>query len=351
MSGGVDSSVACYEMIQRGYECLGVTLRLHDHKVAGQKGVLCGSAEDAEDAARVCEKFGIPHEIVDSRPAFDREVVRPFIEAYERGMTPNPCLLCNRHLKFGDLLREALARGYDTIATGHYARVERDPETGRYLLKKGLDETKDQSYVLYVLTQEELSHVVLPLGDQRKEDIRRLARELGLATADKPDSQDICFVPDGDYASFIEEQTGTSFEPGPFVNTKGEALGTHRGIIHYTVGQRRGLGIPAEHPLYVIAKDPLTNTVTLGTREELEVKSFVVTGLNLISVDRLTEPARLSVKIRYRQKEQPAVVEQLDESRARVTFDVPQRGVAPGQAAVFYDGDIVVGGGTITGER
>ncbi|MDY3052527.1 MAG: tRNA 2-thiouridine(34) synthase MnmA [Ndongobacter sp.] len=351
MSGGVDSSIACYDMLQAGFNCIGVTLCLHDFKIQGQKGVLCGSAEDARDAAAVCRMLGIPHELMDQRTVFADAVVRPFIEIYERAGTPNPCLLCNRHLKFGALLRAAQERGFDTIATGHYARVEWDAQKERFLLKKGLDETKDQSYVLYMLTQKELAHIVLPLGKKRKADIREQARSLGFQTANKPDSQDICFVPDGDYASFIQEQRGTIFPPGDFLDTQGRVIGTHKGIIHYTIGQRRGLGIAAQEPLYVLDKDAQKNTVTLGPRHELGTRSFVVDELNLISCDALDRPASLSVKIRYRQQEQPATVEQIAPSRARVTFAVPQNGVAPGQAAVFYLGDTVVGGGIISSQE
>ena len=261
--------------------------------------------------------------------------------------TPNPCIDCNRFLKFSALLDKARELGCEYIASGHYARREQDPETGRFILRKGLDPTKDQSYVLYAMTQDQLAHTLFPLGTYTKKEIRQIAQEQGFINADKPDSQDICFVPDGDYASFIEQYTGQASEPGDFVDKEGKVLGKHKGQIHYTIGQRKGLGIAYECPLYVIDKDIASNTVILGPNDALFQKALLAENCNLIAIDKLEAPLRVTAKTRYRQKDVPAVIEPLADGKIKVTFDEPQRAITPGQAVVFYDGDYVVGGGII----
>lgn len=349
MSGGVDSSVAALLMKESGWACMGVTMKLYEADTACLtcRTNTCCSLEDVEDARNVAFRLDMPYRVFNFTADFEDQVIRPFVSAYESGITPNPCIDCNRYLKFDKLYRRARELAYDAVVTGHYARIEQHPDTGRYLLKKALDGAKDQSYVLYMLTQEQLRHTRFPLGGLRKEEVRHRAEAHGFLNARKPDSQDICFVPDGDYASFLRRYTGKHFPPGDFVDVQGRVLGRHRGIIHYTVGQRRGLGIAHETPLYVCAISPEQNLVTLGPREALFAPALLAGKLNLISEERLSAPLRCSVRIRYRQQEQPAVITQLDENTIRVEFDRPQRAVAPGQAVVFYDGDTVVGGATI----
>ena len=319
MSGGVDSSVAAQIMASRGFDCVGCTMRLYENDVIG-KDLLdtCCSLENTQDARSVTEKIGIPYHIVHYENLFTKEVIEPFIDEYLHGRTPNPCIECNRCLKFEHLFSKMKELGCDVLATGHYARTKYDPERGRYLLLKALDPAKDQSYVLYVLTQEQLAHVQFPLGDQDKTKTREIA-----------DSQDICFVPDGDYAGFIERYSGAKCPPGDFVDAQGNVLGRHKGIIHYTLGQRRGLGIPAAHRCYVTKIDPGTNTVTLGTNDDLMKRTLYAGKVNLITVDRIDSPLRCSAKIRYRHKEQPCTA------------------ITPGQSVVLYDGDVVIGGGVI----
>lgn len=353
MSGGVDSSAVALLLHQQGHPFTGVTLKLYENEDVGESVYKpCCSIEDAEDARLVCERLGETHFIYNQTPRFRETVMQHFADSYLQGLTPNPCLECNRSMKFSTVLDKADELGIDLIATGHYAIVEYDEDSGRWLLKKAVDETKDQSYVLYMLDQRELSRTLFPLGKLRKTEVREIAGANELVNAKKPDSQDICFVRDNDYASFIEDYTGEEIVPGDFLNAKGEVIGKHKGIIHYTIGQRRGLGIAAERPLYVISKSAEDNTVTLGFAEELGVTEIEVAGLNMISIERLLEPTRAHVKVRYHQQEQPAVLypfpaEDPKDDRIRVVFDEPQRGVAPGQAAVFYDGDVVIGGGTI----
>ena len=291
--------------------------------------------------------MGIPHEVLPFGERFREQVITPFVEAYRCGKTPNPCIACNRFLKFDALLDAALARGASYIATGHYVRRRVDPSTGRVLLLKGLDASKDQSYMLYGLSQRQLAHALFPVGEYEKSAIRALAEQYRLPNAQKPDSQDICFVPDGDYAAFIERETGELAKPGPLLDTQGRVLGRHRGVIHYTIGQRRGLGIALGKPVFVTALDARENTVTLGDQEALFSKVMTVEGVNWIALERLEAPCRAKVKARYRHREQDALLEPLDDGRVRVTFDEPQRALTPGQAAVFYDGELVLGGGTI----
>ena len=346
MSGGVDSAVSAH-LIRQQYEALGVTMKLHDESdnlIYGENS--CCSNQDIADAKSVCDLVGIPHEVHDFSASFKECVIKDFIDSYKNGSTPNPCVVCNRKIKFEALLKMALERGYDAIATGHYARIEKR-EDGRYLLKKALDLTKDQSYVLYSLTQHQLSHTIFPLGRMTKQDARELAEKIGFTNARKHDSQDICFVPDGNYVSFIERTTGEKFKKGNFVDLNGNILGKHEGIIKYTIGQRKGLGIAFGEPIYVIKKDVINNTVILGRNSDLFGTTLTANNINLISCDKITEPMRVKAKIRYNQKEQPAIVIQLDDDRIQVIFDEPQRAITKGQSVVLYDGDIVVGGGII----
>lgn len=346
MSGGVDSAVSAY-LIKQNHQAIGITMRLHDdtdNLIYGENS--CCSNQDIADAKSVCALVGIPHEVHDFGTSFRECVINDFINCYKNGATPNPCIVCNKKIKFEQLLKMALDRGYDAIATGHYARIEKD-ENGRYLLKKAIDLSKDQSYVLYSLTQEQFAHTIFPLGEMTKNDARALAESIGFVNARKHDSQDICFIPDGDYASFIERTTGETFKKGNFIDLNGNILGTHNGIIKYTIGQRKGLGIALGEPMYVIDKDLERNTVTLARNSELFSSTLTAKNINLISVESINEPMRVKAKIRYNQKEQPATVKQIGENRIRVTFDEPQRAITRGQSVVLYDGDIVVGGGII----
>ena len=340
MSGGVDSSAAALLAVRAGDRVTGVTLRLHDY--GG-----CGSEQDAADAQAVCAALGAEHRIWDARTLFLKEVVDPFAQSYLAGNTPNPCIRCNARLKFGFLLDKALEEGAEYIITGHYARVQYDEARGRWLLKKGLSEQKDQSYVLYTLTQHQLAHLRLPLGEMDKEAVRALAREAGFANCGKPDSQDICFVPDGAYARFIWEHTGHTPEPGDFIDIDGCILGQHAGIECYTIGQRKGVGLSGAHPYYVVAKNADRNTVMLGEDEDLWREDLTTGELNWIAFDALTAPLRCAARTRYHQAETPCTVTPGEEGQAEVRFDAPVRAITPGQAVVFYDGDVVLGGGTI----
>lgn len=350
MSGGVDSSVSALLLREQGYEVMGVTLKLfsdEDIVEAEKEGKTCCALSDVMDARSVSHRLGFEHLVFNFRDNFRECVMKNFAESYLSGRTPNPCIECNRHVKFDKMLRRAMELEYDYIATGHYAVNEYDGKTGRYLLKRPKDRSKDQTYVLYSLTQEQLARTLFPLGNLEKSEVRQIAESAGLVNSDKPDSQDICFVPDGDYVSFIKKFTGTEVPEGDFIGTDGKVLGKHRGIINYTVGQRKGLGISLGKPAYVVKKDILTNTVTLGDEKDLYTKSLVAYDVNLISVAEIARPMRITAKTRYSQHEQPAVVSYLGNGEYIVEFDEPQRAVTSGQAVVFYDGDIVVGGGTI----
>ena len=353
MSGGVDSSVAALLCQQQGFDCVGVTLALTDNSDRGLPEeafpgeCTCCSVDDVADARSVAFRLGMPFYVFNFKEAFRREVMDRFAAAYQRGETPNPCIDCNRYIKFAKLMHRGEEIGFPYVATGHYARVEQDRATGRWLLKKGLDENKDQSYMLYSLTQWELSRLLLPLGGLAKEETRRLAEEHGFVNARKRDSQDICFVPDGDYAAFIRRWTGRDFPPGDFVGTQGEGYGQHKGIIHYTVGQRKGLGLSFPQPMFVKELDVENNQVVLSKAEELFSQTVTARDVNLISVESIPEPLRVKARVRYRQKEQPATVVQTGPDELRVVFDQPQRAITPGQALVLYDGDTVVGGGRI----
>lgn len=335
MSGGVDSSVAAFLIKDGGDECAGAIMRL-----------LAQSAE--EEAARsVAERLGILFHVFPLECEFRENVIKPFIDAYRAGLTPNPCVDCNRSMKFGKFLELARGLGMSHIATGHYAVVERDAASGRWLLRRGADLKKDQSYVLWTLTQEQLSRTLLPLGSLSKEEAREIAEAQGFSNAHKKESQDICFVPDGDYAAFIRETTGRADEPGQFVDESGRVIGGHKGLIHYTIGQRRGLGLSLRDPLYVRAKNAADNTVALCPESGLYSKTLTASRANFITVEKLNRPARVRAKIRYRAPERPATVEQLSEDKIRIEFDEPQRAITPGQSVVLYDGDYVVGGGVI----
>lgn len=352
MSGGVDSSVAAWLLLQEGDDLIGVTLRLFDNEDAGLEADRpCCSLRDVEDARAVAVRLGIPHYVFNFSACFREQVMAPFAAEYEQGRTPNPCIECNRRVKFDALLRRLEQLERQAVATGHYARVERDGGTGRWLLKKAVHPEKDQSYVLYCLTQAQLARSRFPLGGMAKEEIRALAVEQGFLNARKRESQDICFVPDGDYAGFIRRFTGREYPPGPFVDEAGQVLGTHGGMIGYTVGQRRGLGVSSDQRLYVKAVRPQDNSVVLSGNSALYQTTLTAHGLNLIAAEQLSAPIRVRAKIRYRQQEQPATVEQTGQDTVRVTFDQPQRAVTPGQAVVFYDGDTVVGGATIQREK
>ncbi|MBQ2780846.1 MAG: tRNA 2-thiouridine(34) synthase MnmA [Clostridia bacterium] len=340
MSGGLDSSAAVWLLQQQGYEVEGATLLLTD-------GSACGSAPDVEDARLTAQRMGIPHRALDERQWFRDTVIRNFADTYAAGATPNPCIVCNREVKFGKLLAYALEEGFDAVATGHYARIEQ-AENGRWLLKKAVDAAKDQSYVLYSLTQHQLAHTLFPLGDHLKSNLRTLASERGWEAAHKPESQDICFIPDGDYAAFLEQTMGVPREPGDFVDMDGKIIGRHTGMIGYTVGQRKGLGVAFGEPRFVVRKDATRNTVTLGKSEDLFTSELIADRLNWISIEELTAPMTVTAKTRYSQREAAATIEPLDDERVRVTFSEPQRAITVGQAVVFYDGDTVVGGGTIT---
>ena len=341
MSGGVDSSVAALLLQQAGFYCVGATMKLY----AGDGK--CGSDKDARDAAAVASKLGMEHLFLDASEDFVNNVIAPFIAVYEQGGTPNPCIDCNRTMKFDRMYRFAREHGCDQIATGHYARIEQRAD-GRWLLKKGLDENKDQSYFLYVMTQDMLAHTKFPVGELSKEEVRALAEEHELINALKKDSQDICFVPDGDYESFIRRSTGKDYPQGDFVDENGRILGRHRGIIAYTIGQRRGLGLSAEKPLYVCRKCMEDNSVLLTGNDALFSRELFAENINLVALERLDGPLRCKARVRYRHREQAATVTSVGEDRIRVVFDEPQRAITPGQAVVLYDGDTVLGGGTIT---
>lgn len=346
MSGGVDSSVAAFLMKEQGCQCIGATMKLfHNEDIGVKRTKTCCSLEDVEDARSVAFRLGIPYYVFNFSDDFKGQVIDRFIAAYERGATPNPCIDCNRYLKFERLYERARILGCDAIVTGHYARIEQ--ENGRWLLKKSLDESKDQSYVLYSLTQEQLAHTRLPLGAMHKSETRRIAEEQGFYNADKPDSQDICFVPDGDYAGFIARFTGHDCPAGDFVDEDGHVLGRHKGIVHYTVGQRKGLGIAADAPLYVKQIDAASNRVALSGNESLFSRELTANDFNWIAYDVPPRELCATARVRYHQREQAATVTVLGDGRVHLVFDEPQRAITPGQAIVLYDGDTVLGGGTI----
>ena len=349
MSGGVDSSVAAVLLQQAGYQLSGVNLRMfHNEDLGESPSRTCCSLSDAEDAALVARRLGFPFYVFDFAQTFRDTVIRNFIEEYQQGRTPNPCAECNRSVKFGALLQRVRTLGGDYMATGHYARVERDETSGRYLLKRGKDRSKDQSYFLYMLTQEELAHTLFPLGGMEKSEVRQIAKAHGLVNAKKRDSQDICFVPDGDYCAFMERFTGKRYAPGDYLDPQGQVVGRHQGAVRYTIGQRKGLGLAMGSPVYVCAKDMAANTVTVGPDSALYSGALRANDWNWFPFPELTAPLAVTARIRHSQKSYPAVVYPEAEGSARVEFDAPVRAVTPGQAVVLYQGDLVVGGGTIT---
>ena len=349
MSGGVDSSVAAFLTQQAGYDCIGVTMRLYDNAPDTDiETNTCCSLEDVEDARSVARRLGMPFYAFNFKADFREKVIENFIHCYECGLTPNPCIECNRHLKFDHLLRRGFELGCDCIVTGHYAQIRQDTATGRYILYKAADLSKDQSYVLYTLTQEQLAHIQFPLGALSKAEARAIAQEQGFINARKHDSQDICFVPDGDYVAFMERYTGKNYPCGDFLDLQGNVVGRHQGAVHYTLGQRKGLGLAMGAPVYVCSKDMAQNTVTVGPNEALYSTSLLADNWNWFPFAQLTQPIRISAKARYNQPPQPATVYPEENGIARVVFDAPQRALTPGQAVVLYDGDMVVGGGTIT---
>lgn len=348
MSGGVDSSVTALLVKEMGYDCMGATMNLFQNEDIGiPMERTCCSIADINDAQSVAERIGMDFKVFNLQEKFKENVIDRFVDSYECGSTPNPCIDCNRYMKFGRLVERAKNLGFDHVATGHYARVEYNKETGRYILKKALDEKKDQTYVLYSLTQDMLARAIFPLGSLTKPQVREIANEHGFVNAQKKESQDICFVKNGDYTSFIEFYTGKTYPEGDFLDMEGNVIGRHKGIIRYTIGQRKGLGISFGKPMYVYAKDPVNNTITLASDDDLLGRELIAKDINLISVPEIKEPMKIKARARYNQVEQDAIVEQLDEDTIKVTFDKPQRAFAKGQAVVLYDGDIVVGGGTI----
>ncbi|MCQ2513425.1 MAG: tRNA 2-thiouridine(34) synthase MnmA [Lachnospiraceae bacterium] len=338
MSGGVDSTTAAMILKNQGHEIVGATLLLHDTE---SEGIL--------RAKETAAQLGIDHVVLDKREYFKNTVVKNFTESYKKCITPNPCIYCNRNCKFQLLLEYAEEEGFDYVASGHYAKVEMS-DNGRYVIRKGKDTSKDQSYVLYQLTQEQLSRIIMPLGDYTKEEIRQMARKAGFANAEAKESQDICFIPDGDYAAFIEKNeedtAGPAFQPGDFVDRTGKVLGRHKGLVHYTIGQRKGLGLSLPAPMYVCAKIPQTNQVVLCDNDGLFKKDVVAGNVNLVCMDSINIPIRVSAKVRYSQHETMAMVLLVDDKLV-VQFEEPVRAPAPGQSLVMYAGDIVVGGGII----
>ena len=338
MSGGVDSSVAAHLLMEGGFNTTGITLRLYE----GEK---CGSLNDVYDAAEVCNKLGIDHRVLDFKTQFEKAVIDKFIAEYQCGNTPNPCIECNKYIKFGEMLKFAKSEDFNYIATGHYAKIQKQGD--RFVVVKPKDKSKDQSYVLYSLSQEQLASTLMPLGDLTKAEVREIAEEKGLITAHKSDSQDICFVPDGDYTDFISKWLGVTFPDGDYVDINGKVIGRHKGMIRYTIGQRKGLGMGFGKHMYVLDKSPDENKVILGDEEGLFKTKVLVKGVNYMAMESLNSPINCLGKLRYRHNEQPCRITPLDENTLLAEFNEPQRAPTPGQAAVFYDGDTVICGGVI----
>jgi tRNA-specific 2-thiouridylase len=352
MSGGVDSSVAAYLLKGAGYEVIGATMRIWDsgrdlstHMEPDLYG--CCGVSSVEDARGVAQKLGIPFYVLDLREQFEREVISYFCEEYLKARTPNPCILCNEKVKFGALLSKARELEAAFISTGHYARAEYDRARGRYLLKRGKDSKKDQSYVLFSLSQNQLSHALFPLGYSRKGDVRKKAKELGLRVHEKSESQEICFIPEADYRPFLRSRASRKIQPGDIVDTRGRVLGKHEGLPFYTIGQRRGLHLSAGKPLYVVGFDRERNLVLVGEKREAYCSGLIAHRVNWIALDELRQPIRVKAKIRYAHREADAIVEPLGDGKVKVDFAHPQEAITPGQAVVFYDGDTVMGGGWI----
>ncbi len=348
MSGGVDSSVAAKVLKDSGYDVTGVTLKMFaSEDIIETQTRTCCSLSDVEDARAVAYKLGFEHLVFNFRDVFGEFVIDKFIDSYVSGRTPNPCIECNRHIKFDKMLKRAEELGFDYIATGHYALKEYDEETGRWYLKRPADRSKDQTYVLYSLTQHQLEKTLFPLCGYEKTEVRKIAEEAGLVNSRKPDSQDICFVPDGKYAEFIKKHTDKGSTEGNFTDLQGNVLGKHTGIINYTIGQRKGLGIALGKPAFVVKKDVESNTVVLGSNEDLFTSELIAEDVNFMSVAGIDGEKRVTAKPRYNCADSPATISMLPDGRVKVVFDTPQRAVTSGQAVVFYDGDKVLGGGTI----
>ncbi len=349
MSGGVDSSVAAYLLKEQGYDVVGVTMKLRNNddfeKDSGRDN--CCSLSAVDDARRVCSKLGIPFYVMNFTEIFEQKVVNYFIDEYFKGRTPNPCIACNKYVKFDALLKKAEALEAKYVATGHYARITHDENLGRCLIKKSATAAKDQTYVLYNLLQNQLEHILMPLGGYTKEETRRIAAELDLEVADKPDSQEICFVEDNDYGKFLEQKRGQHIKPGKFLDIKGNILGTHKGIVHYTVGQRKGLGIALGKPMFVVDIIAEKNQVILGEENEVFKNELIAINTNFIPFDQLQNPMRVKAKIRYSAKESDAWAIPITENRIKLIFDEAQRAITPGQAVVFYQNDYLIGGGVI----
>lgn len=341
MSGGVDSSVAAALMVEEGYECIGITMKLHSSENS------CCTQDHINDASKLASELNFPYQLLNFTENFNEKVIDKFVWAYEHGLTPNPCIECNRYMKFELLHQKAKELGYDYVVTGHYARVEYDEKRKQHVLKKALDPTKDQSYVLYSLTRDQLASTLFPLGNYTKTEVRAIASKYPFINANKAESQDICFIPDGDYGKFIRQYTNKEYEMGDFVDKEGKVLGQHKGLINYTVGQRKGLGLSFLAPLYVCATDPEKNQVIVGLDKDTYGDYLEAENINLIIPDVLDKPVRLKAKIRYKHKEAWALVERLNEDSFSVRFEEAQRAITKGQALVLYDGDLVVGGGTI----
>jgi tRNA-uridine 2-sulfurtransferase len=347
MSGGVDSSVAAALLVEQGYDVVGMMMRLwSEETVAGGAHNRCCTPDQMHDARRIADKLGIPFYVLDTKEVFRSKIVEFFIDQHREAVTPNPCMECNRHIRFDWLLNNALALDADYLATGHYARIDRS-EGGKFRLRRGVDESKDQSYVLSVMGQEQLSHTLFPVGEFPKADVRKIAERFGLPTASKQDSQDLCFLGDGDYRRFLTVYAPEIMQPGPIVLKTGEVIGEHTGLANYTIGQRKGLGVTHPEPLYVIATNPYRNALVVGTRTDLGGDTLTAKRMNWVSGETPTEPFRAEVKIRYKAKAIPAWIEPLPDKRMAVTFDEPLRDITPGQGAVVYDGDVCLGGGII----
>ena len=340
LSGGVDSSTAAWLAMRQGYACEGGTMILHSSP--------CGGADNVADARSVAQRLGIPFHVFDFRKEFAESVMADFVGSYEQGLTPNPCIVCNRVMKFDAMLKAAMELGCEYVVSGHYARIRKVPDTGRYLLYKAADGAKDQTYFLASLNQYQLSHILFPLGELTKQEVRQIAQAQGFVTAHKKDSQDICFVPDGDYVSFMESHTGKTYAPGDYLDLSGKVVGRHRGAVCYTLGQRKGLGIALGAPVYVCGKNMQKNTVTVGPNEALFKSALRAKDWNWLPFPALTEPLTVTAKIRHSQFEQSATVYPEEKGYARVVFDAPQRAITPGQAVVLYREDLVIGSGTIT---
>lgn len=349
MSGGVDSSVAAVVLLEQGYDVIGVTMQIWPDMGEERKQTEggCCSLSAVDDARRVANKLGIRYYVMNFKDVFQQKVIDYFNHEYLKGRTPNPCIACNRYVKFESMLQKAVSMGMDYVATGHYARIDFDKTSGRYLLKKSVTAAKDQTYALYTMTQDQLARTLFPIGDFTKDKVRELAKDIGLSVATKPDSQEICFVEDNDYGKYISENTDANIKPGYFIDKNGNNLGMHKGIIHYTIGQRKGLGIAFGKPMFVVAINPEENTVVLGDEIEVFSPELTASDMNFISIPELEKEMKVTAKIRYSAREAAAIIRPLKDGRVNVQFEEPQRAVTPGQSIVLYNGDTIVGGGVI----